>query len=316
MRTDQAPYRRRHPARQYRYAPGGRLRSVPLRTVLVVLCLVGLTVSGIRLYRYIADSRQTQRTNEAAAALYRAGEVPEPSQAPAARLGVTGMPLVSATSAPSSGPVFQKIAESPLPRFKELLSANPDVIGWLNIRGELDLPVVYRDNEYYLTRDVYRKKSPAGALFLDENHPLVSSAQHLVLHGHNMKDGSMFGRLQRYLELDYLKKHGILQFDTLYQESAYAVFAVLIVPENVRSAGYIHYLGHPVFHSQEQFLSFADDLKERSKYVIPVDIAADDSLLTLSTCYDKDRLLVVARRIRLGESVTSLKQSLECAYKR
>lgn len=314
MRQKSSDYRRRHQKRQYRYTPGGRFSSEPLRKVLVVLCLTGLLISGFRLCQYILDSWQTQRTNESAAALYHA-EAPDPVQVYTARQGATGVPYVKTTPVAVTEPVYQQMTGSPLKRFEALRNANPDIIGWLTIQSELDLPVVYRDNEYYLTRDVYRKKSAAGTLFLDENHPLKAQAQHLVLHGHDMKDGSMFGRLNRYLELDYLTKHGIMHFDTLYQESTYVVFAVLIVPKNVHGAGFINFLGYPVFHSQEQFMDFAKGLKERSKHVIPVDVKANDALLTLSTCYGDDRLLVVARRVRTGESVISLKKSLECAYK-
>jgi sortase B len=265
-------------------------------------------------YRFFADSGQTRSTNETVAALYHAADMPESTPVYTVRQGATGVPLAAQTPAPATA--FQKIGETPLPRFEALLKANPDVIGWLNIRGELDLPVVYRDNEYYLTRDVYRKKSPAGTLFLDENHPLAASAQYMVIHGHNMKDGSMFGRLQRYLELGYLQKHCAIQFDTLYQESSYIVFAVLVVPENVHSAGYINFLGYPTFSSQDQLMEFVNGLKEESKFAIPVKIEASDVLLTLSTCYGEDRLIIAARRVRPGESVSSLKAMVGYALKK
>jgi sortase B len=314
MRTRLIGYRRKHSTRQYRYAPGKRSRPLAMRMVLLVLCMAGLVVSSLQLYRYFAGSRQTRLTNEAVAALYHEAEAPETTPAYTVRQGVTGVPLSSPTPAPES--VFQLIGESPLPRFQELLKANPDVIGWLNIRGELDLPIVYRDNEYYLTRDVYRKKSSAGTLFLDVNHPLAASAQYLVIHGHNMKDGSMFGRLQRYMELDYLQKHCIIQFDTLYQENTYVVFAVLDVSENVHEAGFINFLGFTNFSSQEQFMDFINGLKDRSKIAIPVNVAASDAVLTLSTCFGEDRLIVVARRARPGESASSLKAMVGYALKK
>jgi sortase B len=217
---------------------------------------------------------------------------------------------------PAPAFVFQKIGATPLPRFETLLKANPDVIGWLNIRGELDLPVVYRDNEYYLTRDVYRKKSPAGTLFLDKNHPFAATAQYLVIHGHNMKDGSMFGRLAHYLELSYLQKHCIVQLDTLYQKDTYVVFAVLVVSENVHEAGFINFLGYPSFSSPDQFMEFVNGLKDKSKFAIPVTVDATDALLTLSTCYGDDRLIIVARRVRPGESASSLKAMVGYALKK
>jgi sortase B len=130
-----------------------------------------------------------------------------------------------------------------------------------------------------------------------------------------MKDGSMFGRLQRYLEIGYLQKHCVIQFDTLYQESTYVVFAVLIVSENVHEAGFINFLGYPSFSSQDQFMDFVNGLKDKSKFAIPINVDASDALLTLSTCFGEDRLIVVARRVRPGESAASLKSMVGYALK-
>ncbi len=312
MRSRLIGYHRKHNTRQYRYAPGRRSITNTMRAALVVLCMIGVVFSGLQVYRYFADSLKTRSTNEEVASLYHAAEAPESTPVYTMRQGVTGVPLAAPTPSPAS--VFQMIGESPLPRFNTLLNANPDVIGWLNIRGELDLPVVYRDNEYYLTRDVYRKKSTAGTLFLDENHPLAASAQYLVIHGHNMKDGSMFGHLQRYLELGYLQKHCVIQFDTLYQENTYVVFAVLVVSENVHDAGFINFLGYQAFSSQDQFMEYVNGLKDKSKFAIPVNVDAPDALLTLSTCYGEDRLIIVARRVRSGESASGLKAMVGYAF--
>lgn len=313
MRSRLIGYHRKHSTRQYRYAPGKQPRSYAMRMALLVLCIIGLVFSGLKVYRFFADSRQTRLTNEAAAALYHAEDAPVSTPAYTMRQGVTGVPLAAPTPAPESA--FQKIGNSPLSRFESLLKANPDIIGWLSIKGELDLPVVYRDNEYYLTRDVNRKKSTAGTLFLDENHPLAASAQYLVIHGHNMKDGSMFGRLQRFLELGYLQKHCIVQFDTLYQEDTYVVFAVLVVSENVHEAAFVNFLGYPSFSSSDQLMEFVNSLMDKSKFAIPVNVDASDTLLTLSTCYGDDRLIIVARRVRPGESASSLKAMVGYALK-
>ena len=94
---------------------------------------------------------------------------------------------------------------------------NRDLVGWLRMEGILDLPVVYKDNKYYLMHDFYKNKSAAGTLFLDENHPFRENAQNLLLHGHNMKDGTMFGRLVQYeTNLQFLKNNPFIQYSTLW----------------------------------------------------------------------------------------------------
>ena len=112
--------------------------------------------------------------------------------------------------------------------FETLLKVNPDVVGWIYAPGTpINYPVVQgEDNEYYLTRDFYKNKSASGTLFLDENHPFRENAQNLLLHGHNMKDGTMFGRLAQYLYDDtYLRNHPFVYFDTLWHKEQYVIFA-------------------------------------------------------------------------------------------
>ena len=281
---------------------------------LALICLVGLMTSGILLIRYAVESRQTNATNEAVQALYHGDESApeaEPSVIPAA----TGVLLKAAE--PTKKPVkVLKTSGSVLPKFKSVLRTNKDVIGWLTIQEVLDLPVVYRDNTYYLRRDIHKKRSAAGTLFLDENHPLRTSSKNLIIHGHNMHDATMFGRLHRYLRLSFLQKHSAIRFDTLYQENPYVVIAVLVVPENVRDPKYLNYLGHPSFRSGKQFLDYVGELVERSVYEIPIDIDENDALLTLSTCYEDERLLVVARRVRPNESPADVNALIYVAQQR
>ena len=253
-----------------------------------------------------------RNTNASIAHLYNSSKTLEPNVTATSKAGVTGVPLKKSTPVPAF--VYQTIAEKPITKFGELLKANKDVIGWLSIKGELDLPVVYKDNEYYLTHDVYKKKSQAGTLFLDENHPLTANAQHLLIHGHNMKDGSMFGHLQRYLEVGYLKKHGIIQFDTLYAQENYVVYAVLVVPESSRKAGYINYQGYAKLNTAKQFAEFVEGLQARSKISIPIKVADTDTLLTLSTCHGDDRLNVALRRLRPNETAADVRQLLGYAF--
>ncbi len=313
MRFYDPARRSRKSVRQYRYQPGRSGRYDVWRKVLGALCLAGVVVSGIFLIRYIISSIAVQTTNSAMSSLYHASDAAEPVMTNAPRIGVTGVPFEAATPVPAF--VYQTIAEKPISKFGELLKANKDVIGWLSIKGELDLPVVYKDNEYYLTHDVYKKKSQAGTLFLDENHPLTANAQHLLIHGHNMKDGSMFGHLQRYLDVGYLKKHGIIQFDTLYAQENYVIYAVLIVPESSRKAGYINYQGYAKLITAKQFADFVEGLKARSKISIPINLAKKDALLTLSTCHGDDRLIVALRRLRPNETAADVRQLLGYAFK-
>jgi len=199
-------------------------------------------------------------------------------------------------------------------RAKNLYKQNNDLVGWLYINGIVDLPVVYRDNEYYLTHNFKGKKDSGGALFLDEYHPLTEQTQNLVIHGHNMHDGSMFGILRSYDDLDVVKSHAFARFSTLFAPEDYVIFAVLRVVPNQYDSDYFPYIGKPRFSSTDEFYSYTNELKQRSMFGIPVDVRPSDGLLTLATCIGDDRLVVAFRRVRDGESRESLQTCVDLAY--
>ncbi|MFR5795301.1 MAG: hypothetical protein ACLUI3_06905, partial [Christensenellales bacterium] len=96
-------------------------------------------------------------------------EAPAPTPTPAqeARQTVTPVPETVKTTQ------YQRMGGTPLAQMEALHAQNTDLVAWLTIDNVLDLPVVYRDNSYYLTHDFAKNKSTAGTIFLDENHPMT-----------------------------------------------------------------------------------------------------------------------------------------------
>ncbi|MBP3655711.1 MAG: class B sortase [Clostridia bacterium] len=238
-------------------------------------------------------------------------EPPQPSPTP--QLTYTPVPRRQDTVKSTS---FHVVGGDALPEMEELYNKNRDLIAWINIEEVLDLPIVYKNNSYYLTHDFYKNKSAAGTLFLDENHPFKEKTQNLLLHGHNMKDGTMFGRLAQYEhDINYLKNHAFISFDTLWRKEKYVIFAVLRVSLDVKSDQFFNYYSYPTFSSDAAFSSFVRQLQLRSMYAVPVDVEPSDALLMLSTCLDEDRLVIVARRIREDETRHDLRQMINIATK-
>ena len=200
-----------------------------------------------------------------------------------------------------------------LPEMRELAQRNPDTVGWISISGTVHLPVVYFDNSFYLDHDFTGGKNASGTLFLDENSPITEQTQNLLIHGHSMNDGSMFGIMTHYRRLDYLRAHPLIVFNTLWEKEGYAVFAVLLVSSKTEDANYFNYFDHATFASEAAFDDYIRELRSRSKFAIPVDVAPTDALLTLSTCIDDDRLVVVARRLRAGETRDEIASAVETA---
>lgn len=263
----------------------------------------------VRLVDYGVDSVRRKQENARLAQEYTdafAGDEADSGQEEQSQPVSTPQPVLLDSYRSLKGEVSQ--------RAKNLYKQNNDLVGWLYINGIVDLPVVYRDNEYYLTHNFNGKKDSGGALFLDEYHPLTEQTQNLVVHGHNMHDGSMFGILRSYDKLDVVKSHAFARFSTLFAPEDYVIFAVLRVVPDQYNSDYFAYIGKPRFGSTDEFYNYTNELKQRSMFGIPVDVRPSDGLLTLATCIGDDRLVVAFRRVRDGESRESLQTCVDLAY--
>ena len=199
-----------------------------------------------------------------------------------------------------------------LPAMQELRKTVRDLCGWLEIRGLVDLPVVSRDNAYYLDHDAEGKASRYGALFLDEGHPVAPGTQNLLIHGHNMRDGSMFGFLTHYQNRGYLRRHPVATFTTLREKEDYILFAVLKVRMDPQDPDYLNYFTHASFGTDREFEDYIGALRQHSLVRTSIGVEPSDALLTLTTCVGEDyRLVLVGRRIRKGESAALLGTLIE-----
>ncbi|HIR78752.1 MAG TPA: class B sortase [Candidatus Egerieenecus merdigallinarum] len=189
------------------------------------------------------------------------------------------------------------------PRFAKLKQQNQDIVAWLTIPEQLDIAVVQRDNTYYLNRDYLGYHNDNGAIFLDMGCDLTGNPKALILYGHNMKTGAMFGNLRKYETYSYFRTHPIITCDTQYEEGDFLVFAALRVNTVYGSTRFVNYTMYNQMTSAQQEETLAALLRLNA-FPAPVDVNTGDQLLILSTCTgdDRERLLVCARRVRPGES--------------
>lgn len=104
-------------------------------------------------------------------------------------------------------------------RVAELQAEYPEVMGWVEIPDTpLSYPVLQgTDNAYYLDRLPDGTENPVGSIFLDCRCKLDEGD--LILYGHNVHRGTMFGSLRSYRDAGYLEKHPAVWFYTA--EAAY-----------------------------------------------------------------------------------------------
>ncbi|EGP9899719.1 class B sortase, partial [Listeria monocytogenes] len=92
---------------------------------------------------------------------------------------------------------------------RDLQKLNKDMVGWLTIADtEIDYPILQStDNDYYLHHNYKNEKARAGSIFKDYRNTNEFLDKNTIIYGHNMKDGSMFADLRKYLDKDFLAAH-------------------------------------------------------------------------------------------------------------
>ncbi|CZT55782.1 Putative competence-damage inducible protein [Eubacteriaceae bacterium CHKCI005] len=192
--------------------------------------------------------------------------------------------------------------------FAKLYALNPDVKGWVQIENTgLNYPVVQAsDNDYYLYKDFYGNYSKYGTPFFDYRNKLDGTDRNIIVYGHRLINGQMFGALENYKTLKYYKNHPMIQMDTLDEENQWKIFSVFYASTREEHAPNFDYL-RTDFSSDGDFLTFVDELRERSLYDIPVDVQGDDQIIMLSSCshiFKDARVVAVGRKVRPDEEAT------------
>ncbi|MBQ3497878.1 MAG: class B sortase [Clostridia bacterium] len=198
--------------------------------------------------------------------------------------------------------------EGMLEKYADLYAKNPDFVGWINIEGiDISLPVVQgEDNKEYLKRDFNGKHSKYGSVFMNCANDVDRLNYNTSLFGHHMLDSKMFGNLIQYKDVETYKKAPVIEFNTIYGDYKWKIFAVFIT--NGTAEGDDGYLFNYLFtdlSTSEKVETFLGEIDQRAIYKPEVDIAVSDKILTLSTCsyeFDEARLVVMARMVRPGES--------------
>ena len=202
-----------------------------------------------------------------------------------------------------------------LPKYKELYALNPDLIGWLSVDGTvIDYPVMQtmEDEGYYLQLDFYGEPNQNGCLILDTDSAAgtgtkacdyangTAPATNLIIHGHTMKSGEMFGNLQLYADAEYGAGHRIIRFDSLYEEREYELIAVFYSQVYYESDNVFKYYKFFQADTQEEFDDWYENIKELYLYDTGVTAQLGDEFITLSSCayhVEDGRFVVVGKRI-------------------
>lgn len=197
--------------------------------------------------------------------------------------------IVESTTAPAPEPEIQ-------PALLELIEQNPDTVGILRFDGDRSLYVCQaEDNIWYMDHRFDGSEDPAGMIYMDYRNTLRPRSDNLILYGHNMADGSRFGTLKRFRNINHLLANPVFTFADLYETVDYVPFAVFTTTVLYDDPAYFPF-DQTDFADESDFNAYVDAVRARSDFYLPGDVTYGDRLLTLATCssdHDRGRLVIV-----------------------
>ena len=194
-----------------------------------------------------------------------------------------------------------------LPELREIYALNRDLVGWISIEGTvIDYPVVQRDdNDYYLDHDFYGNENANGQIILDARCDPYTPSYNLVISGHKMRTGAMFGGLARYQYRSYWETHKLVRFSTLMERKTYVVLAAFLSADYDRDEAGFRYNADIQYRIEAE--RWLDEVWKNQLYDTGVDAAFGDEFLTLTTCerghHENGRFVLVCRKLRDGENI-------------
>lgn len=185
--------------------------------------------------------------------------------------------------------------------FKELYDKNNDIAGWISIPGtKVNYPVMHtpENPEYYLHRNFEKEYSISGVPFIDGKASIDPPSDNILIHAHNMKNGSMFAQLLLYKDKEFLESHPTIEFYTFAKKQLYDIIAVFPVDVANNKTQEFDYHSFINAKDKEAFDTYISSAKKYSLFDTGITPEYGDHLLTLSTCAyhtTHGRFVVIAR---------------------
>lgn len=185
---------------------------------------------------------------------------------------------------------------------KGMLDVNPDYKGWLTIYGtQISEPVVQGEtNETYLRTNINGEHAEAGTLFLDETTDLTQDGN-LIIYGHKMNDGTMFGTLDKFEDEEFFDNNGTVCWESEKGKEYYQIFALLVLPGYSTDPNFIDLQAWNNVLDEEQTTDMLNTIADRASIFRGESFNLEkDKYLFLVTCdysINNGRLVLVGRRL-------------------
>lgn len=161
---------------------------------------------------------------------------------------------------------------------KQLKSIGKDIVGWIKFPDmKIDYPVAQcENNSYYCYHLPNGEYNVCGTIFMDCTKDSKMHSRNTVLYGHHMKDCSMFQNISLYKNSEYYTSHKTAMYYTPNGNYEIQIAYGFIVSSSVWEK--------EAYLKDENIAQFLEFAKENTTFVSEIEISADDSIMTFSTC--------------------------------
>ena len=192
--------------------------------------------------------------------------------------------------------------------FDALKKKNNDVIGWIHFDQPeiINYPILAGiDNDKYLRRTVEGKYNSAGSIFADKNASSDFSDTNTFIYGHNMKNGSMFGGLKKFKDIEYRNKNPYFYIYTPDgTELMYEIFAACVVHTDDE-------LYDRSYENDAEFQDYLKRIQKKTVYGDKIEMPDTEKIVSLSTCTSrvKTERLIVFGALKETRNINELEKS-------
>lgn len=258
--------------------------------ILILIFLILFITLNISIYNIIKWKLDSNKTNEEINTIQENTNIEEVKDNKGTEI------IKQAKKIPKENPYWDYIKMNMIDvNFDNLKKINSDVVGWIKVNGtNINYPFVQsKDNKYYLTHSFNKSYNNAGWVFLDYRNNNINN-RNTIIYAHGRTDKTMFGTLRKVLNNGWINNTNnyVIKISTEKENSLWQIFSIYHIST---TNDYLQ----TEFKDEREYQRFLNILKNRSNHNFNTSITSNDTILTLSTCYnDSEKMVVHAKLIK------------------
>jgi len=178
------------------------------------------------------------------------------------------------------------------PDFIELSKVNPELIGWISIKGtNIDYPVAkHSDNDFYKSHTFDTSQSRFGAVYLDTFNDLSEIQKNTVIYSNKNNIGLLFDNLKVLNSASWQEDDDnyVIRFATKNYTTLWQIVSVYKTKDKVQTA----------FSSDEKYAEYLQSILDKSIFDFKTTLISTDNIITLTTNSEHKNTVVVAKLIK------------------